>query len=203
MVAGARRRTTIREVAAHAGVSFKSVSNVVNDRPYVSEELRKKVEKAIAELGYRPHSIARSLASRRTNILGVVLRASTCEAHADPFLAQFLVGACAAAGAQGFGMLVQILLTDEPIRRYADVFDHQQVDGLIDFSPRVDDAPAAGEGSHPDLPAVRIGRVGHGTNGLAVDGDNEHGAFAAVSHLIALGRSGFADRRAFFPPERL
>jgi LacI family transcriptional regulator len=174
-------------VAAHAGVSFKSVSNVVNERPFVSDELRGKVQQAIAELGYRPHSIARSLASRRTNILGVVLRASSTDAHADPFLSQFLLGACASAGAQGFGVLVQILPTDEPIHRYADVFGHRQVDGLIDFSPRIDDTPGAEEGPHQDLPVVRIGRIAPGTDALAVDGDNEQGAFVAVSHLISLG----------------
>ncbi len=187
MAAGTGRRATIREVAAHAGVSFKSVSNVVNDRPYVSEELRRKVQHAIEELGYRPHSIARSLASRRTNILGVVLRASSTDAHADPYLSQFLIGVCAASGAQGFGMLVQILPTDEPIQRYADIFDHRQVDGLIVFCPRIDDAPGAGDGSDQDLPAVRIGRAAPGTDALAVDGDDEHGAFTAVSHLISLG----------------
>jgi LacI family transcriptional regulator len=187
MAARARRRTTIREVAAHAGVSFKSVSNVINDRPFVSDELRSKVQQAIAELGYRPHSVARSLASRRTNILGVVLRDSSADGHADPLLSQFLLGACAVAGAEGFGMLVQILLADEPIGDYAHVFGHQQVDGLIDFFPRIHDAAGANERADSDFPVVRIGRVRPGSDALAVDGDNEQGAFAAVDHLISLG----------------
>src|SRR5690242_14870015 len=112
-----QRPTTLREVAVYAGVSFKSVSNVVNDRPYVSEELRRKVQQAIDELGYRPHSIARSLASRRSNILGVVLRATPADARADPFFSQFLLGACATAGARGFGVLVKILRDETPIHR--------------------------------------------------------------------------------------
>lgn len=186
MAATAPRRTTIREVAAHAGVSFKSVSNVINDRPFVSAELRDKVQQAIEELGYRPHSIARSLASRRANVLGVVLRDSSADGHADPLLSQFLLSACAVAGTHSFGLLVQILPTDEPIRRYADVFGHRQVDGLIDFFPRIDSAPAEEEPDH-DLPVVRIGRVPPGSDALAVDADNEAGAYAAVSHLIALG----------------
>jgi len=179
-------RITIRDVAAYAGVSFKSVSNVVNDRPYVSEELREKVQRAIDGLGYRPHSIARSLASRRSNILGVVLRATPADARADPFFAQFLLGVCATAGAREFGVLVQILLDEEPIRRYGDLFDHRQVDGLIMHSPRIDDDRGS-NGPIQDLPAVRIGRAPPGTNVLAVDGDDEQGACIAVSHLIALG----------------
>lgn len=186
MVAKVKGRATIREVAAHAGVSFKSVSNVVNDRPYVSEELRAKVQQAIAELGYRPHSIARSLASRRSNVIGVVLRAAPADARADPFFSQFLFGTCATAGTQGFGVLVNILLDEAPIHRYADLFDHRQVDGVIMHSPRVDDAPGV-EGAEHDLPVVLIGRPAPGTDTLAVDGDDEQGAFAALSHLIALG----------------
>jgi DNA-binding LacI/PurR family transcriptional regulator len=187
MAAKVRRPITIKDVAAHAGVSFKSVSNVVNDRPYVSDELRRRVQHAIKELGYRPHSVARSLINRRSNLLGVVLRASAADTHADPFFSQFLLGACTAAGAEGFGVLVQILLTEEPFRFYADVFDHQQIDGLIDFSPRFDDASGAEEESDQDLPVVRIGRARPGTDTLAVDGDNEQGAYTAVSHLISLG----------------
>jgi DNA-binding LacI/PurR family transcriptional regulator len=187
LVARAAHRTTIRDVAAHAGVSFKSVSNVVNDRPYVSEDLRTRVQRAIDDLGYRPHSIARSLASRRSDHLGIVVRASATESHADPFLSQVLLGACAIAGAHGFGMLVQVLLSEEPIVRYADIFDHRQVDGVILFSPRIDDGPDTDEKAAHDLPAVRIGRAAAGTNAMAVDGDDEQGAFTAVSHLAALG----------------
>jgi DNA-binding LacI/PurR family transcriptional regulator len=183
---GTGRPATIRDVAARAGVSFKSVSNVVNDRPYVSDELRVKVQQAIDELGYRPHSIARSLASSRSNILGVVLRATLVDARADPFFSQFLLGVCATAGAQGFGVLVQILASDEPIMHYADLFDHRQVDGLIMHSPRVDDDPGGSDGKD-DLPAVRVGRAPPHTDALAVDGDDEQGAFLAVQHLIRLG----------------
>jgi DNA-binding LacI/PurR family transcriptional regulator len=162
------------------------VSNVVNDRPYISAELKAKVQRAIDELGYRPHSIARSLASSRSNIVGVVLRATPVDARADPFFSQFLLGVCATAGAQGFGVLVQILDSEEPILHYADLFDHRQVDGLIMHSPRVDDDPGL-EGTDHDLPAVRVGRAPPHTDALAVDGDDEQGAFIAVQHLIRLG----------------
>ena len=177
---------TIRDVAARAGVSFKSVSNVINDRPYVSLSLRQRVQQAIAEMGYRPHSIARSLARRRSNILGLVLRAAPADAHSDPFLSQFLLGACDAAGAQGFGMLVHILPTDEPIRSYMALFDHRQVDGLIVLCPRIDDI-CGSPGFEGELPAVRIGQVEHQSDGLVVDNDDRRGSFVAVSHLITLG----------------
>ena len=183
---GTGRPATIRDVAALAGVSFKSVSNVVNDRPYISAALKARVQQAIDELGYRPHSIARSLASSRSSILGVVLRAALVDARTDLFFSQFLLGVCEAAGAQGFGVLVQILDSEEPIVHYADLFDHRQVDGLIMHSPRFDDDSGSG-GVDYDLPAVRVGRAPPGTDALAVDGDDEQGAFLAVQHLIRLG----------------
>jgi DNA-binding LacI/PurR family transcriptional regulator len=116
----------------------------------------------------------------------VVLRATPADARSDPFFSQFLLGVCATAGSQEYGVLVKILLDEEPIRRYADLYDHRQVDGVIMHSPRVDDDPGS-YGSTQDIPAVRIGRAPPGTDALAVDGDDEQGASAAVSHLISLG----------------
>ena len=64
---------TIREVAERAGVSIKTVSNVINHHPYISEETRRKVEGAIAELGYRPNRSAQALRSRRTLTLAAII----------------------------------------------------------------------------------------------------------------------------------
>ncbi|NED67326.1 LacI family DNA-binding transcriptional regulator, partial [Streptomyces sp. SID10244] len=68
---GGRRAATIRDVAAHAGVSKSVVSRVVRDEPNVSEERRERVRAAMAELGYRPNSIARGLSEARSGTVGV------------------------------------------------------------------------------------------------------------------------------------
>ena len=67
-----RKRTTIRDVAAAAGVSHQTVSRVLNDRPDVAEDTRRHVLQSIEELEYQPSAIARSLANQRTLTLGVV-----------------------------------------------------------------------------------------------------------------------------------
>ena len=67
-----RKRTTIRDVAAAAGVSHQTVSRVLNDRPDVAEETRRHVLQVIEELGYQPSAIARSLTQQRSLTLGVV-----------------------------------------------------------------------------------------------------------------------------------
>src|SRR3954462_10844176 len=67
------RPPTIRTVAARAGVSKSLVSLVLQNSPRVSEQKRQAVLKAVAELGYRPDPVARSLAERRSRTIGVIL----------------------------------------------------------------------------------------------------------------------------------
>ena len=64
---------TLRDVAALAGVSFKTVSNVVNDYPHVSPATRERVMAAIAELDYRPNRMARSMRTGRTGAMGLAV----------------------------------------------------------------------------------------------------------------------------------
>jgi LacI family transcriptional regulator len=65
-------RATIKEVASAAGVSTQTVSRVINDRPDVSPETRKRVQEIIDQLGYQPSALARSLIRQRSYTLGVV-----------------------------------------------------------------------------------------------------------------------------------
>ena len=64
---------TLRDVAAHAGVSARTVSNVVNDYPYVSATMRAKVQASLEELKYEPNLLARSLRRGRTGIINLFL----------------------------------------------------------------------------------------------------------------------------------
>ena len=66
-------RSTIKEVASVAGVSTQTVSRVINERPDVSPETRKRVQTVIEELGYQPSALARSLIRQRSQTLGVVI----------------------------------------------------------------------------------------------------------------------------------
>ena len=79
------RRPTLHDVAAHAGVSIKTVSRVVNGSPSVSESVRSRVSDSIAELRYVPNSFARSLKSGGGDTIGVVM-----DSIADPFFAALM-----------------------------------------------------------------------------------------------------------------
>ena len=67
------KKVTIRDVAAAAGVSHQTVSRVINERPDVAEETRRRVWQVIEELGYQPSAIARSLVSKKTHTLGLMV----------------------------------------------------------------------------------------------------------------------------------
>src|SRR5439155_15534287 len=66
-------RVTMRQVAARAGVSAMTVSRVINENPRVSEEARRRVEAAIADLGYVPNRLARGLIRQKTGAIGLIV----------------------------------------------------------------------------------------------------------------------------------
>jgi LacI family transcriptional regulator len=92
-----RRHPTINDVASRAGVSKSTVSNVVRGLPGVTESTRKRVDLAIAELGYKPNVLARQLVQRRTSILGVVVGDL-----ANPFFAEMAKSLERHAAARGY-----------------------------------------------------------------------------------------------------
>src|SRR3954462_3120749 len=93
LATGARRNgTTLEEVAFRAGVSRATVSRVANGSPKVSLDVRRAVEAAVAELGYVPNRAARSLVTRRSGSVGVVIAEPSGRLFPDPFFPRVLRG---------------------------------------------------------------------------------------------------------------
>src|SRR5436305_2153965 len=118
---------TIKEIAARAGVSIGTVSNVVSGRRQVSAPLSKRVRAAIRELGYRPNQVARSLKIRQTNMLGMIIPDIT-----NPFFPEVMRGAEDASRERKY--LLVTANTDEHAEREQDVISvlrSHQVDGLL------------------------------------------------------------------------
>src|SRR5689334_8997451 len=99
---------TIKEVAKRARVSVGTVSNILSGTPAVSPELRERVERAIADLNYHPNHIARSLKSRRSHTLAIVVSDIT-----NPFFPLVVRGAEDAA--RKLGYLLTIFNTDDDL----------------------------------------------------------------------------------------
>ena len=101
-----KKRVTIHEVAQEAGVSRQTVSRVINNRPDVASDTRKRVEEVIRELGYQPSAIARSLSRKRSYTFGVVISGLK---YIGP--SRTLNGISEQAEELGYGLLLKELLS--------------------------------------------------------------------------------------------
>lgn len=185
----ARKQATSRDVAKLAGVSRTTVSFVLNDVPgaKISEETRQRVLEAARDLDYYPTAAARSLASGRTQRIGLILGEAQERLAADAFLPVFLQGVTASVHRRGYLLMIQLPEDVSSREAYLRLIREQQVDGLILSGPRSDD-PLLDELAEEQFPLILHGRV-EGSGLPYVDVDNRAGAYQAVSHLIRLGHS--------------
>ncbi|MFI6496768.1 LacI family DNA-binding transcriptional regulator [Nonomuraea typhae] len=192
MVSGARKRVTLDEVAAHAGVGRGTVSRVVNGSENVSPETRQLVERAIAELNYVPNHAARSLAASRTDSIALVIAEPEARLFSDPFFAGIIRGITSELTATGRQLLLTMAGTPEERANLEGYLSGGHVDGVLLLSQHRDD-PLPGFLVDIGVPTVQGGRsIGPQVVPQMVDVDNHLGAHVAVEHLLARGRRKIA-----------
>ncbi len=182
-----KKRVTSHDVARLAGVSRTTVSFVLNDVPHVqiSEETRQRVLQAAEQLGYHPDAAARSLATRQTYTLALVLYQSADRIVADAFLSDVVRGLSEVAQERGFRLLLHPFEEIGKSEAYVSLVLENRIDGLIVSGPRSDDEQLPR--LHKDgFPLVLLGQL-NGAGMHFVDVDNTSAAHRAVSHLIQLG----------------
>ncbi|MGO9243137.1 MAG: LacI family DNA-binding transcriptional regulator [Bryobacteraceae bacterium] len=181
---------TIREVARQARVSVGTVSNVLAGSATVRPELRRRVEEVMRALDYHPNQIARSLKTRQTKTLGLVISDIT-----NPFFPQVVRGAEDAATLHGY--LLITLNTDDSAereRRALSLLRAQKVDGLLlTVASGREDLTHVAQFRDSGLPIVCIDRSVPGIDLDLVCSDNAHGARMCMQHLLSRGhrRIGF------------
>jgi DNA-binding LacI/PurR family transcriptional regulator len=182
------RRATIRDVAAHAGVSHQTVSRVINGNPNVAEPTRERVAASIRELGYVPSPMARGLISNRTHSLGVV-----ADDISDQFFARMVAGAEAEARRRGYYLMIGSVEPDDDERGYLRLMLERRVEGLILARPS---APLSSTVLEPvrdaGVPVVLVSIDSSGVPGIVVDVDNRQGGYDATRHLIEWGHRRIA-----------
>jgi DNA-binding LacI/PurR family transcriptional regulator len=186
-----RTNATVDDVARHAGVSRATVSRVVNDSPNVLPETRRVVERAVAELGYVPNRAARSLMTRRSELVGVVILEPADRLFGDPYFGQLLLGISEGLAARDFQLVLLMAPGAREEQRVATYLAAGHVDGAIFVGPHGDD-PLPGRLAAAGLPVVLSGRPSQGAGISFVDADNRAGARLAVEHLLAAGRRRIA-----------
>jgi len=178
------RRVTIKDVAAHVGVSYQTVSRVINDRPDVAPKTRKRVLQAIEELGYQPSAIARSLVSQRTHTLGLI----TAD-FSDYFFTQVIGGAEIAARERGYFFILgssERKPEDEPV--YVRLLTERQVEGILFARPSTEkDTSHIRALLHQGVPLVTTAYYLEGEKLTVVDVDNVDGGQQATECLVRSG----------------
>lgn len=179
-----RRLPRLEDVAELAGVSHQTVSRVVNNHPNVSKGTRQRVEAAIAGLGYRRNTAARSLVTRRSQTVGVL---GSELSHYGP--ANTLLGVERAARDAGYFVSVAALreINRDTILDAVRHFLDQAVDGIVVIVPHLATLAALAE-LPIDVPVVAVGSEGNDAVG-GVRVDQRKGAELAVRHLIAQGHT--------------
>jgi len=173
---------TIRDVARKARVSTYTVSVVLNRSARVSPELTERVEKAARELKYTPNAVARSLQTRRTKTVAMLI-----PDIASPFYANVVRGVEDRLRRDGYSLLLGNTYNDPAEQeRYLVLFRSRQADGILLF------VAAGGEDDAKRLvdegkPVVFVGRSPLTFQADSVTADNKSGTALAIEHLISRG----------------
>ena len=179
---------TLRDVADRAGVSIRTVSNVVSGYEHVSARMRERVKAAIAELDYRPNPVARTLRTGRTGVLALVVPEIDV-----PYFSQLARDVIDAAVDLGFRVMVDQTGNDHARERELLLGEDRTMlfDGIL-FSPLVTRSEVLEMKHSTTMPLILLGEHEFDGRFDHVAIDNVAAAHDAVSHLIAAGRTRIA-----------
>jgi DNA-binding LacI/PurR family transcriptional regulator len=184
-------RVTLKDVAARAGVSYQTVSKVINGQGTVGRETEELIWQVVAELGYRTNVTARSLRKQATGLIGYTWMPMPPD-RANPILDRFLTGSMQAAEAVGYHlMLFPSPSSDEQVHVYRQLIHSGRVDGFIVASTNYDD-PRIKLLMELNFPFVAFGRANPEWDFCYVDVDGRAGVRAATEHLLGQGHRAVA-----------
>lgn len=174
---------TIDDVSKRAGVSRSTVSRVVADNGYVSDDKRRAIQKAIVELGYRPNTLARALRSNRSHVIGAVM-----VDIGTPYFANIIYGVQRAIRPAGKSLMVSSGYADQDqeARAVIELVD-RSCDGIVLYLERPLRDDAAEIVRQANIPVVSIGYQTSPLSGGQVVLDNFGGARDAMRHLLQQG----------------
>lgn len=178
---------TLEDIAKQAGVSRSTVSRVVNNHPNVSDKVRKRVLEVIESTGYHPNIAARTLASQRSMMIGLVVPRSVSSFFTDPYLPHLTQGIAKRCNQHNYTLGLFLVGTKEDEEK---ILPHVSRSGLLDGIL----VQAGHRGDQvidrlvqSTIPLVMVGRPFNPEGISYIDVDNIEGAFKAVDHLIQLG----------------
>lgn len=185
------RRVTIKDVAARAGVSYQTVSKVLNQQARVTKDTEERIWEAVRALGYHPNVIARSLRSQRTRMIGYSW-ASSPKDLGNPILDQLLQSMIQAGAAADYRVLAfPHRPGKEWLDSYRELIHSNRVDGFVLSSIEYDD-PRIQLLQDLEFPFVAFGRSNPTWDFPYVDVDGADGMCQVLEHLLSSGRHRIA-----------
>lgn len=184
---------TIKDVSKLAGVSVATVSRVINNKGYVSKETKDTIEKAMKMLNYTPNDVARRLAGKKSNTIGLIIPDIL-----NPFFPEIARAVEDTANELGYNII--LCNTDNSSskeKQYFDMLFNKQVDGIIISSYAVV-ADALLKIMDRKMPVVLIDNKFEGSNIPTITSNNRNGGKIATEHLIECGCSKVAYIGGYF-----
>jgi LacI family transcriptional regulator len=180
---------TLEDIAQQTGVSRSTVSRVVNNHPNVRDDVRQRVLGAIQKSGYHPHAAARTLASQRSSMLGLILPHSVSFFFTDPYFAHLTKGIAQACNQHDYTLALFLVGSKEDEKTIIPrICRRGMLDGVVIQSGHNGDQEIIGRMVEVNMPLIVMGRPFHDDNVSYIDIDNVTASYNAVSHLIRLGR---------------
>lgn len=178
-------RVTLKQVAAAAGVSFQTVSKVLNGTAHVSPETEERILTAVRTLNYQPDALARNLRTHTSRMIGYSWSPQAPD-QASPMFDQFLQSLVQATGQEGYHILPFAHNPADPVPVYTELIHSGRVDGFIlsSLSARDERIPFLQQQA---FPFVAFGRSGADSEFPYVDVDGASGIRRATEHLIRRG----------------
>lgn len=180
-------KITIKDIAERANVSISTVSRVLNNKEDVNDNTRKKIKKIIDDLGYNPSGIARGLALKKTNTIGLIIPNIT-----NPFFPEVAKGVESRAEELGYSVILYD--TDNNLnkeRKALDLMKKNQVDGIV-LSFNSSNKNLINKSFDEKLPIVQIDRKIKNIKCPSVLIDNFYSGYIAAKYLINRGHSKIA-----------
>lgn len=178
---------SMKDVAVKANVSTATVSHVINETRYVAEETRIKVLQAMKELNYRPNPVARSLRSRKSNIIGLMIPVQSDDTS-NFFFMSIAHGIGSVLNNHGYQLIVSNSNEEiEMERKQIQMFNDQFIDGLI-MAPTSQSHEFLHQELQGDYPVIFIDRKPKGYNRAdCILSDGQKGTYEAIKLLIEKG----------------
>lgn len=179
---------TLEDIAEMAGVSRSTVSRVLNEHPNVRQEVRDRVWEVVRRTGYHPNAAARTLASQRSWMIGLVLPRSVSSFFTDPYFPHLTQGIAQACNQHNYTLSLFLVASKQDEEKiFPRVSRQGSLDGILVQSGEIGDQ-LIDRLVASNMPLVIVGRP-FNTDGVSyIDVDNVSAASMAVNHLLDLGR---------------